>query len=104
MGWVVQSLRQDLKFKQLLRSPLTTQRPVNYATKATLRNAFKCFFFCTHFNRSLISRNSFGIMIVQVCRIGFLSLSSPLDSVQDSLIGDLDTHSVSESGFDFSDL
>ena len=24
--------------------------------------------------------------------------------VQDSLIGDLDTHSVSESGFDFSDL
>ena len=49
MGWVVQSLRQDLKFKQLLRSLLTTQRLANSATKATLRNAFKCFILCTHF-------------------------------------------------------
>ena len=54
------------------------------------------------FNRSFISRNSFGIMIVLVCRIGFLSLSSPLESVQDSWIGDLDTHLASQLTFDFS--
>ena len=73
MGWVVQSLRQDLKFKQLLRSLLTTQRLANNATKATLTNAFKLINSSVPIlNRPFMSRNSFGNMIVQVCKIGFL--------------------------------